>query len=78
MCICIPNMKFLRLTLWQGQVCTDDNTHTNDNANANDDRQSMIVQGSLVDKVNELKIMSRSAQPEKEANQRLRSVDHDF
>ena len=31
-------MKFLRLTLWQGEVCTD-----NDDANTNDDRQSMIV-----------------------------------
>ena len=49
--ICIPNMKFLCLTLCQGEVCTD---HANDdNANANVDRQSMIVQGSLVDKPNE-------------------------
>ena len=22
MCICVPNMKFLCLTLWQGEVCT--------------------------------------------------------
>ena len=24
MCICIPNMKFLCLTMCQGEVCTDD------------------------------------------------------
>ena len=38
MYICIPNMKFLCLTLWQGEVCTDD-------ADADDanDGQSMIV-----------------------------------
>ena len=62
MCICVPNMKFLCLTLGQGEVCTDDtnanaddaNTNTND-ANANDNRQSMIVQGSLVGKPNEPK-----------------------
>ena len=50
MCICIPNMKFLCLTMCQGEVCTDD-------ANADDanDGQSMIVQGSLVDKPNEPK-----------------------
>ena len=35
MCICVPNMKFLCPTLWQGEVCTDDD--------ANDDGQSMIV-----------------------------------
>ena len=51
MCICIPNMKFLCLTMCQGEVCTDtDNT----NADANDGR-SMIVFGSLVDKPNEPK-----------------------
>ena len=37
MCIyggtCVPDMKFLCLTLCQGEVCTDDN----DNADANDD-----------------------------------------
>ena len=49
MCICIPNMKFLWLILWQGEVCTDAN------ANDNDDGQSMIVKGSLVDKPNETK-----------------------
>ena len=51
MCICILNMKFLCLTLWQGEVYTDDND-ANDN---NDDGQFMIVQGSLVDKLNEPK-----------------------
>ena len=47
MCICILNVKFLCLTLCWGGVCTDDN-----DANANDanDGQSMVVQGSLVDK----------------------------
>ena len=58
MCICIPNMKFLCLTLCQEKVCTDDtnddNTKDND-ANANDDGQSMILQDSLVNKPNEPK-----------------------
>ena len=49
MCICIPNMKFLCLTLWHGEVHTDDD-------NANDDAQSTTVKGSLVDKPNEPKI----------------------
>ena len=30
-CTCIPNMKFLCLTLRRGKVCTDDNTDSNDN-----------------------------------------------
>ena len=34
MYICILNMKFLCLTLWQEEVCTDDD-------DANDDAQSM-------------------------------------
>ena len=60
MFIWIPNMKFLCLSLWQGEVCTDDDANyannTNaDDANANDDGQSMIVQGSLVDNPNEPK-----------------------
>ena len=46
-------MKILCLILCQGEVCTNDST--NANANANDDGQSMIVQGSLVDKPNEPK-----------------------
>ena len=54
MCICIPNMKFLCLTLCQGEVYTDDDD-ANDDTNTNDDGQSMIVQGSLVDKPNEPK-----------------------
>ena len=58
MCICLPNMKFLCLNLCQGEVCTDNaNDDTNDDdANANDDGQSMIVKCSLVDKPNEPKI----------------------
>ena len=45
MCICIPNMKFLCLTLCQGEVCTDDDNNANvdNDANANDDRQSMMA-----------------------------------
>ena len=39
MYICIPNMKFLHLTLCQGEMCTNDDA----NADANVDRQSMIV-----------------------------------
>ena len=39
MCVCIPNMKFLCLTLCQGEVCTDNiNANAND-TDANDDRQ---------------------------------------
>ena len=43
MCICVPNIKCLCLTMCQGEVCTDD-VYTN-NANANDanNGQSMIV-----------------------------------
>ena len=45
MCICILNMKFLCLTLFQGEVCTDNaNDDANDDdANANNNGQSMIV-----------------------------------
>ena len=44
MYICTPNMKFLYLTPWQGDVCTnDDNANSNDDADANEDGQSMIV-----------------------------------
>ena len=42
MCINIPNMKFLCLTLCQGEVCTD-NDDANDENDTNDDGQSMIV-----------------------------------
>ena len=42
MCICTPNMKFLCLTLCQGEVCTDDDDANDDN-NAIDNGQSMIV-----------------------------------
>ena len=38
------------INLYQGEVCTDDN-----NTDANDDGQCMIVEGSLVDKPNEPK-----------------------
>ena len=34
---CIPNMKFLHLTICQGEVCTDANADTNDDADANND-----------------------------------------
>ena len=50
--ICVPNMKFVCQILWLGEVCTDTNTDDND-TNTNNDEQSMIVQGSLVDKPNE-------------------------
>ena len=43
MCTCIPNMKFLCLTMCQGEVCTDDDANNDDANNANDDGQSMIV-----------------------------------
>ena len=47
MCICIPNMKFLCLTLCQEGECTDDADANNDAADAtnanDDDGQSMIV-----------------------------------
>ena len=58
MCICISNMKFLCLTLWQEEVCTDDNADAKMDANVNnDDAQFMTVLGSLVDKPNEPKIL---------------------
>ena len=41
------NMKFLCLTLWQGEVCTDDDdnddANANNDANTNNDGQSMTV-----------------------------------
>ena len=46
-------MKFLSLTLCQGEFCTDDNA--NADTNDDDDGQFMIVKGSLVDKPNEPK-----------------------
>ena len=57
MWLCVPNMKFLCLTLCQGEVCTDDDDDANANAN---DGQSMIANGSLVDKPNELKTKKKS------------------
>ena len=29
MCICVPSMKFLCLTMCQGEVCTDDDDDAN-------------------------------------------------
>ena len=48
--ILFANVKFLCLTLWQGEVCRENDDDAND-----DDAQSMIVQGPLVDKPNEPK-----------------------
>ena len=45
-CKFISNMKFLCLTLWQGEVCKDDDTNADANADdddANDNEQSMPV-----------------------------------
>ena len=42
MCISVPNMKFLCVTLCHGEVCTDD-ANDDTNAEANDDGQSMFV-----------------------------------
>ena len=37
MCICIPSMKFLYLTMCQGEVCTDDDANAvQDDANDDD------------------------------------------
>ena len=59
MCTCILNMKFLCLTMCQGEMCTDDANNANADANVNNG-QSMIVQGSLVDKPNEPKSTKKS------------------
>ena len=40
--MCIPSMKFLCLTICQGEVCTDDDANADANAN-DDDGQSMTV-----------------------------------
>ena len=32
MCICVPSMKFLCLTMCQGEVCTDDKADTDADA----------------------------------------------
>ena len=57
--ICAPNMKFVCLNLWLGEVCTDGHADADANADTNDDhaRQSMIGKGSLVDKPNEPKTL---------------------
>ena len=46
MCMCIPSMKFLCLTLCQGEVYTDDADADANNADTNNDRQFMINQMS--------------------------------
>ena len=39
-CMCVPNMKFVCLTLWLGEVCTDGNTDDYDtNTDDADDAQ---------------------------------------
>ena len=40
MCICLQSMKFLCLTMCQGEVCTDADADADTNG---DDGQSMIV-----------------------------------
>ena len=47
MCICIPNVKFLCLTLWQGEVCTGDDANTNHDANANEDDTQWTKHASI-------------------------------
>ena len=42
MCICIPNIKFPCPTLWQGEVCPDDDNDNDANTDAKG-RLSMIV-----------------------------------
>ena len=32
MCICVPSMKFLCLTMYQGEVCTEDKDDADANA----------------------------------------------
>ena len=55
MCTCVPNMKFLHLTICQGEVCTTTTPMLmQDDAN-DDDGQFMIILGSLADKPNEPK-----------------------
>ena len=59
-CIGVPNIKFLCLTLCKGKMCTDDADADTIDADANDDGQFMIVQGSLVDQPNEPKTVSQN------------------
>ena len=57
MCICVPNIKFLCITCARGkcaQMMPMPMLMQDKDAN-DDDGQSMIVQGSLVDKLNEPK-----------------------
>ena len=57
--IFIPNMKFLCLTLWLGELCTDDNDSDSEawqqRCWAMDDGKSKIVKDTSVDKPNEPK-----------------------
>ena len=54
MCICIPNMKFLCLTLCQGKVCTDNDADVD--VNDDDTRQTKHdCRRLLVDQPNEPK-----------------------
>ena len=43
MCICVPNIKFLCLTMCQGEVYTDNTNADDANANDTNDGQSMIL-----------------------------------
>ena len=44
MCICVPNMTFVCLKLWLGEVCTDDtNANANNDTDDDNDGQSMTV-----------------------------------
>ena len=44
MWLSIPNIKFVCLNLWLGEVCIDNDVNDNANTDAKDnDRQSMIV-----------------------------------
>ena len=54
-CTCVPNMKFLCLILYLGEVCTDTNVDAND-TDTNDARWTKHdCKGSLVVKLNEPK-----------------------
>ena len=46
-CTCVPNMKFVCLTLWLGEVCTD-GTNADANINANTDRMAKIWHSEFI------------------------------
>ena len=54
-CICVPNMKFLCLILWLGEVCTDTNA---DDANCGQ-RKKHDCKRPFGDKANEPKTHAR-------------------